>query len=34
MMAVLFSVFCFSRHVEKIGSLLLTGRRGSQASPT
>ena len=34
MMAVLFSVFCFSRHVEKIGGLLLTGRRGSQAPPT
>jgi hypothetical protein len=29
MTAVLFSVFCFSRHIEKIGSLMLTGRKAS-----
>jgi hypothetical protein len=27
MMGVLFSVFCFTRHLEKIGNLMLTGRR-------
>ena len=30
MMAVLFSVFCFTRHLEKIGNLMLTGRRVSR----
>lgn len=33
MMAVLFSVFCFTRHLEKIGNLMLTGRRVPRPQP-
>jgi hypothetical protein len=32
MMAVLFSVFCFTRHLEKIGNLMLTGRKAPDRS--
>lgn len=33
MMAVLFAVFCFSRHLERIGNLLNSGYRVGQPSP-
>jgi hypothetical protein len=34
MMAVLFSIFCFSRHLERIGNLLLVGYRPPPAIQT